>query len=124
MITNPTELRVNRQNTAAFINADHEVIVLTPRTKTRTSTGGTTWTKGTPRDPQKFHFTERVSNAMPSNRVPGGEQRIEDYTLLGNYDAVIEVGDVFDFGGGEWEVVSLTNENGYERRATVIRHGR
>lgn len=123
MITNPTELKVNRQNTAAFIDANHAVITLTPRTQTRTGTGGFTWTTGTPRTPQKFHFGERVTNAMPTNRVAGGTQRVEDYTLLGNYNAAIEVGDIFTLDGADWEVVALQQENGYERRATVIRYG-
>lgn len=124
MLTNPREIAVNRKNTAAFIDADYELVTLTPRTKTRSNTGGFTWTKAAPRAPQKFHFGERVTNAMPNNHVPGGTQRTEDYTLLGNWDAAIEVNDIFTRSdGSEWEVVALQTENGYERRATVIRYG-
>jgi hypothetical protein len=123
VITDPAELAAQKRITTDFINRDFELITLTPRTQTRTSTGGYVFTPGTPRAPQKFHVIERVSNAMPRTRVVGGDQRIEDFTLLGNWDAVVEPHDIFTMDGAEWEIVSVARDNGYERRATVIRFG-
>lgn len=124
MITNPTELATQRALTAAFIEANYETIVLTPRTQGKTTTGGFQYNNQPPRAPQKFHIIERVSNAMPRTRVIGGDQREEDFTLLGYWDAQVAVHDIFDLNGAQWEVLALMSDNGYERRATVMRYGR
>lgn len=118
------ELRAQRAITAAFVDANYQEIVLIPQIETKTSTGGKTWTDGAPRAPQRFHVIERVSSARIDTRVPGGEMRAEDFTLLGYWDAEIEVKDHFYFQGGHWEIQSIEFENGYERRASVIRYGR
>lgn len=123
MITNPTELAVQRELTAAFIAADFELITLIPRIEVTTGTGGRTWEDGVARVPQAFHVIERVSSARINTRVPGGEHGEEDFTLLGAWDVVIEVKDRFDFRGAQWEVSRVDWDNGYERRASVIRHG-
>lgn len=124
MITNPIELKVQRDQTRAFIDANHEVIVLTPRLKVKTSTGGTAWENQPVREPQKFHVGERNSTARTDTRVPGGERREEEFTLVGLWDSVIEANDIFDLGGAQWEVAKVEWENGYERRAAVTRFGR
>lgn len=124
MITDPIELAVQRDLTRAFIAADQDLIVLIPQVEIKTPTGGRTTEDGTPRDAQAFHFSERNSTARTATRVPGGEMREEEYTLIGNWDAIVEVKDRFSFGGAEWQVAALERENGYERRAAVIRYGR
>lgn len=122
MITNAAELAAQRRITADFIDRDYDMVTLTPRTQARSTTGGFTWTNGVPRAPQKFHFIERVSNAQPRTRVVGGEQREEDVTLLGLWDAQIVVHDIFTLKGTDWEVVAV-HDNDYEIRATVIHYG-
>lgn len=124
MITNPVELATQRRITRAFIDADYEMITLMPRTQSKSSSGGYKYTKGTPRAPQKFHVVERVTNAMPRTRVQGGDQREEDFTLVGNWDAQVAVHDIFDLHSAQWEVVAVAHPNGYEQRATVLRYGR
>lgn len=124
MISNPAELAMQRRQTAAFIEANHEVITLIPQMATKTGTGGRTTADGDARTPQKFQVIERMSTARTDSRVSGGKKRVEEYTLLGLYDAVIEPGDRFDYLGDQWEVQELEWDNGYERRAAVMRHGR
>ena|SRR5690348_10059637 len=120
----PAELRAQREVTRAFVDANYELITLIPRVETRTATGGREWTEGTPRTPQRFHIIERNTNARTDTRVPGGEQDEEEYTLLGYWDAQVAVGDTFTLDGRTWRVQPMDFENGYERRAAVIRFGR
>lgn len=124
MITNASELATQRRITTAFIAADPETIVLIPREQTRTTTGGFVWTELTPRDPQDFKVIERVSGAATNNHVPGGQQHENEFTILGEHDVAIGVHDVFDLRGSRWEVAEVDWDNGYERRAAVIRYGR
>lgn len=124
MITNPVELAAQIAMTAAFIDADPETITLIPRTSQKTAAGGRVWVEGTPRTPQTFKVTERVSTARIENRVPGGEQREDDMVLIGLPDAVIEAKDIFSLRGSEWEVIEVQWDNGYEKRASVRRYGR
>lgn len=125
MIANPTELRVQRRNTAAFIAVDPETIVLTPREKTRTTTGGTVWTELPPREPQVFKIIPRSQTGAVSidNRVGGGTMQEIEFTLLGNWDAQIGPHDIFRHDGAQWEVFEVDPSNGYEQRAQVVRFG-
>lgn len=109
--------------TRAFINADHEVIVLIPHERTKTATGGHEDKALPPRDPQKFHVIE-ANTAAPTTRVAGGEKQTAEFVLLGEHDAQIAPLDRFSLRGAEWQVDALQWDNGYEQRAYVIRHGR
>lgn len=124
MITDARELATQRELTRAFIDADFETLTLTPRVSGKTSTGGRGFTNQAPRLPQKFKIIENVSRAMTNTRVPGGEQHEEEFTLLGYWDAVIGVYDIFTLRGATWEVISIEWDNGYEQRAQVRRFGR
>ena len=124
MISNPVELAAQRAVTAAFIGADFETIILIPREKAKTTTGGHTWTELPPRDPQDFKLSEVVSRARTEDKVPGGEQAEAEFMLIGLWNAVIGDRDVFDHEGARFEVIDIEPDNGYERRATVRRYGR
>ncbi len=124
MIASQTELFVQRRNTAAFIAADPEEIVLTPRVQERTSTGGFKWVEQPPRAVQTFKIIERNTSAATITRVVGGEQHEVELTLLGHWDAVVGAHDIFEHRGARWEVLSVDHFNGYEQRAQVIRYGR
>lgn len=124
MIADPVELETQRALTAAFIAADPETITLTPRLSVRTTGGGRVWQEQAPRTPQDFKVVQRVSGAATDTRVPGGEQREEEFMLVGHWDAVIEPEDVFDYRGGSWQVLEIEWDNGYEKRAQVRRYGR
>lgn len=123
MISNKAELATQRMLTRAFIDADPTTIVLVPRIKTKSSTGGFLFVKQTPREPQKFKIVERVSDARTDTRVQGGTQEEAEFTLVGAHDAVVSRDDVFEYGGQEWQVLVVSWFNGYEQRAQVRRYG-
>jgi hypothetical protein len=121
------EERVNRFNTAQFIAKRPSVIELIPTVKTRTPSGGTALSDGAPRAAQILRLIELTS---PSGNSPGrlrtqdGQQLKVTYQLLGQWDAVIEVGDHWeDASGAEYEVKDLLPYNGYEQRAEVTKRG-
>lgn len=118
---NSTELAVNRRNTAAFISADPHTVVLTPRKKVKTNTGGTTWEKQPPRNPQIFKVIEGSGglSRFGEGKVPGGTAQETEYMLLGAWDSTIGDHDVFDYRDDQWEVVEVMWNNGYEQRARV-----
>lgn len=124
MITDPLELSTQRELTRAFIAADSETIVLIPRIMEKTSTGGRALVEQPAREPQDFKVIENVSRARSDTRVGGGEQHEEEFTILGNWDAVIGVHDIFTLRSAEWQVISVEWNNGYEQRAQVRRYGR
>lgn len=120
------ELQVHRLNTAVFISANPVIIELIPRTRLRSGTG-TRWVDGEPRPSQVARLIDQSS---ASGSIPGvlttadGVQRKHGYMLLLPWDG--EVG-IHDYWIGEdgikWETVDLLPDNGYERRAEVIRYG-
>lgn len=124
MITNPIELATQRRLTATFIAADPETITLIPRVSQKTSGGGREWVEQTPREPQEFKIVERVTGARSNTRVAGGEQREEEFQLIGEWDAQVEARDIFVHRGREWEVAQVEWDNGYEKRASVVAYGR
>lgn len=123
MITNPLELATQRELTRVFIEQDFEWLTLIPRVHVKTTTGGYVFQEQPPRAPQMFKIIENMSVARTSLRVPAGTQRKEEFTLLGKWDSLIAVNDIFTFRGTQWEVVDQVWDNGYERRAQAIQYG-
>lgn len=123
MITNPLELATQRELTRVFIEQDFEWLTLTPRVQVKTATGGYVFQGQPSRAPQMFKIIENMSVARTSLRVPAGTQRKEEFTLLGKWDSLIAVNDIFTFRGTQWEVVDQVWDNGYERRAQAIQYG-
>jgi len=120
------ELRFQRAQTLAFINANKSALTLTPRTRHRDGSG-TRWVSGEPREPQAMRLIDQSSNVGP---VPGvvaasdGVQRIVVYQLVGEHDAVMALWDYWaDVAGVRLEVAELLPDNGYEKRGLVIRYG-
>jgi hypothetical protein len=58
-------------------------------------------------------------------RTEDGTERQVDFVLLGEWNAVIAVGDWWEDGlGNRWEVRALIPGNNYESRAVVEAHGK
>ena len=115
-------LQVNRRLTRAFIQANPVTLVLTPRSKVRTPTGGTKWQEGTPRAPQVMTLIEPPTDPVPTVTADGVERRV-NFMLLGRHDAAMERGDVFTHQGRDWEIVEMFYDNGYEKRGMVSGRG-
>lgn len=120
------ELRLQRKNTKAFIDANPIVIALIPRTKVNTGTGQQ-WIDETQRPEQTLRLIDQTRTFGPE---PGtvlasdGKQRKAEYQLLGEHDATIGKYDYWiDPKGIRFEVANLIHSNDYEVRAQVIRYG-
>lgn len=118
------ELEVNKRMTRAFIAVRPVTITLTPRTDVADGAGGAVKTNGTARAPQTFSLIEPGGSGYKEPAMTdAGAQYTIDFMLLGEFDAVIAVDDVFTHDGREFKVLSVMPFNGYERRALVVRHG-
>lgn len=120
------ELEINRLNTAAFISANPVMVILVPRTRVNDGEG-TRWTELPARPAQTLRIIDQSSARGP---VPGtlrssdGIERRVEFQLLGKFDATFGVYDHWtDDNGKDWEIADLLPDNGYEKRAQVIRHG-
>ncbi len=123
---NPEELRVNRINTKAFIDADPILVVLRTRVVTRTPSGGTTLAEGVPRNPQWFKLVmQSPAGGSIEQRTEDGTERQVDYQLIGEWDAQVAIGDWWDDPRDQrWEVKAIIPANHYEVRAVVEAHGK
>jgi hypothetical protein len=124
MVTAETE--VNRLNTSAFIAARPSIVSLIPQKSTKTGTG-VRLTDLPARAPQVFRLVDQ-SGAMGPNpgvvQTGDGHQRKAAFQLIGAHDAEIELNDYWIAEDGSKLVVEeLLNDNGYERRAMVVRYG-
>lgn len=125
------EMRMQRRNTHWFIMADPTTIGLTPTIEIQLPSGGTQIASGTQRDPQTFRVIPMSHTERPRGSIGGtagtnaGQQRRHDFTLLGEWDAVIFPGDWWqDERGEKWIVDEMVPHNGYETRGLVTAYGK
>lgn len=130
-ITASMELRMQRKNTLAFIEASPVDIALTPQAEQRTPSGAVALVDGSLRPVQRFRLipmshTERPVNATSGAAgTAGGVQRKYDMTLLGTWDSEIQENDYWYDGNGQKYVVdAVIPYNGYERKGLVMSYGR
>lgn len=118
-----TELRVNRKNTEAFIAARPTSIVLSRRTDARTGAGGRTPVFTPLLRAQRFRIIAQNSGSGYTPTPDGTARRVE-FTLLGSWDADVQVGDQWEDQGRLWTVQDIVQTNGYELRAAIVQKGR
>lgn len=114
----------NRALTKVFIDIAPVTIELIPRASTADGTGGRLKPTGAPRQSQVFSLLEPSSSGYGEPLVTSdGKQYTVDFMLLGEYNSTMEVDDVFTYGGKEYKIVAIMPDNGYEKRAVVLKHG-
>ena len=120
------ELRTQRKNTKAFIDADPLRLTLTPRGSVRTSSGAYAQEAQPERPLQTFKLImQSPAGSSIEQRTEDGTERQVDYILLGEWDAEVQPGDYWnDESGQRWEVKAIVPRNGYETRAVVEAHGK
>jgi len=130
-ITTSMELRMQRRNTLAFIEASPVAIALTPQTEQRTASGAVSMVDGSQRPVQRFRLipmshTERPQSSTSGAGIgSGGSQRKYDLTLLGNWDALIAPNDYWvDANGQKYIVDAVIPYNGYEVKGLIMSYGR
>jgi hypothetical protein len=122
------EQNQQRRVTREFIMASPTEVTLVPNTETRTGSGATKMDEGVPRPVQTFRLIPMSHTERPQRSLSdtgGGVQRKYDFTLLGEWDAVVSENDYFYGPDGEKYIVdSVLPFNGYERKAMVMAYGR
>jgi hypothetical protein len=117
------EMALKRDQTAWFIAANPVTLTLTPIRKDRTSSGASVIVDLPPRAPQKLRLISMSASQKPTITEDGVEREI-DLTLLGPWDAQIDIGDWWRDGEGLlYEVIEMVPHNGYETRALVVKKG-
>jgi hypothetical protein len=120
-----SEVATQRRLTTAFINRLPTTVILTPRARQKSPTGGVKWVEGEARDAQTMTLIElgtAAGNPEPVKTVDGIERTVQ-FELLGEWDAELARYDTFTHQGKDWEVIDLFYDNGYERRALVSARG-
>ncbi len=120
------EQTVNRLNTKAFIDVRPSEIILTPRDRVKTTGGGWKYEERPPRAPQTFRIIELgMTTTPPILTLTDGKQREAEFWLLGEWDAAVEVDDIWTAADGRvWRVGDIIRDNGYETRALVTERGK
>lgn len=117
------ELQMLRDQTEWFMAARPSDITLTPVKTERTSTGGVARINLPPRPSQRFRLISTSDSQKPTITDDGIEREI-DLTLLGSWDAQVDIYDWWRDGEGlRYEVVEMVPYNGYEVRALVVKSG-
>ena len=117
------ELRFQRSNTVAFIEANVTILALIPRTRMKDGSG-TRMVNGTARPSQRLRLIDQSAERTP---IPGlvrtsdGVERPIDFMLLGRHDADIQLWDYWVDATGTYEVAQVFPWNQYEVRAAVVR---
>lgn len=120
------ELAAQRRITKAFIAAHPVQVVLIPRLPVKTATG-TRLVDQVARPPQTVRL---IDQSAAGGTTPGvvttldGQQRKVEFQMLGAFDVDFGLYDYWvDSSGIRLEVAELLPDNGYERRAQVVRYG-
>jgi hypothetical protein len=115
-------LTAQRRMTKALIDDDPTTVVLVPSVESTTPSGNPTYVDGTPRAAQRFKLSLLAFDQRPTVTVNGVERRV-DYHLIGEHNAVVEVGDHWtDAAGTKYEVIGFTEGWEWMVKAQVIRH--
>lgn len=117
------ELALLRDQTDWFIATRPMDLVLTPVRRERRTNGGYADVNLPSRPAQRMRLIAMSADQRPTVTEDGVEREI-DLTLLGRWDAQIDIGDWWRDGEGlRYEVVELVPNNGYEVRALVSKKG-
>lgn len=118
---------MNRRNTATFIAANPTTIALIPQRRVRTASGGYDVIQDPARAPQVLRLIDLTTGyatiSQPPQRTIDGVEHSVEFMLLGPWDSLMSRFDTWSSGGFRFEVTDLYPENGYERRAMVVRYG-
>ena len=116
------ELNLHRLGTQKFIEANPTEIILIPRTEQFVA-GTRKRIDGTPLNPQIFRVIWSDFGAGFAPIMAGGETRRFDFVLVGNYDAIVDIGYHWFVGDQDNEIQYIYPSNGYEVKAGGISHG-
>lgn len=122
------EILSQQELTHWFIMQDPTPVVLVPYSEVPTPGGGVKLSAGAPRPEQIMKLIQMAHTERPVDSTSdsaNGVQRKHDFTLLGEWDATVEVNDRWDdpITGQAWRVDSIVPWNGYEVKAMLMSYG-
>jgi hypothetical protein len=117
------ELAMLRDQTEWFIAANPIDLIVIPVSRQRTPSGAVTGVNLPPRPVQRLRLISMSASQKPTITDDGIEREI-DLTLLGPWDAQLDIGDWWRDGEGlKYEIIEMVPYNGYEVRALVVKSG-
>lgn len=117
------ELALLRDQTSYFIAANPIDLIVTPVRRQKTAAGGVAVLNLPVRPRQRMRLIAMSASQKPTITDDGIEREI-DLTLLGTWDAQLDVGDWWrDAESLLHEIIELVPYNGYEVRALVVKSG-
>lgn len=117
MTLKPSELAIRRKGTKHFIDSDPTSIILIPHVEEFVA-GTKKSVPQSPREPQNFKVIWGGGDGIVRN-TPNGVHRF-DFILVGEYDAVVSIGDKFHDKKAVVEFIWPSNE--YEVKAGGVIH--
>jgi hypothetical protein len=118
------ELLMQRRQTLAYLKANPAEIVLMRQTPVKTAAGGRKKGASVALDPQMFRlepFKRRLSHTQ--SQIVEGTVTLTSYVLVGRWDADVQRGDEFVYGGGRYKVESVEPERSFRTAADVTYTG-
>jgi hypothetical protein len=116
------ELAIQRQLTAAFVQADRILVTLVRSTPVSDGAGGTSPGTPTPLAAQVMRLIPLGDGAQERMTSDGREVR-PAYKLLGLHTADMEIDDEFTIGGKRYQVVFISENRQYEVKGEVAFRG-
>lgn len=117
-------LKMNRSLTHMFIEMDPTDIVLIPREKVETGSGGQSLVDLPPRPSQRFKFIFPYGQSDGVQQAQDAQEKKYQYVLVGEWNATIHTDDYWQDSDGQfWVVTGLSPYNGYEVKALVTSFG-
>jgi hypothetical protein len=113
-----------RKQTKFFIDDDPTGIRLIPSSGTEDDDGGIDYEDSTERDLQWFKLINSLGDFDGIVRTSDGQVRRYNYVLLGEHNAVVNIGDHWQDGDTYYEVISMLVKNDYEVKAAVQGYGK
>lgn len=124
--SNQAGMKDLRASTRAFIEDDPTYISLLPARGTRVEkpSGGYDYGVAASRPVQMFKIIQQAGDSTAKGDSESGITTVNrGCILLGEWDSIAEVGDVWTDGANRYVVQELLAENGYERRWLVTAQG-
>lgn len=114
------EMAAQRRATDAFIRADVESVTLVPRERSRTASGGATYTDLPPRPSQAMRLIPAKETLAVERETLDGRIVKPEYVLLALWDGEMERGDRFSLGGNRYEVAFVHEKRDYQVKGEVV----
>lgn len=122
MISDSTELTMQRRMTDAFIKADPQELVLTRQTRVSNGSGGFTLGAPTPLPSQTWKVVPQNRQLEERETIDGVMVR-PDFVLIGYHDADVQRGDWFMWNAHRYDVVYVNEKRDYETRGELVYRG-